>query len=67
MINEYFVVSRYVAAVPKEKDYTDFILNQFVSDLQNTKPSDLSNVIHEMFSVVKGDEIDITEMENEDD
>lgn len=67
MINEYFVVSRYVAGIPKDKDHTDFILNQFINDLQSTKPEDLPNLIHGMFSVVKGDEIDISEMENEDD
>lgn len=58
MLKEYYVVSRYIASIPRGQDMTEFILSQVESDLSIIKPENWKNYLNNTFSVIEGEEID---------
>jgi hypothetical protein len=63
MLKEYFVVGRYIAQIPKDKNITEFILNEVESELREISPNQLKNYLNGLFSVIEGEEIEIDEDE----
>jgi hypothetical protein len=63
MLKEYFVVGRYIAQIPKDKNITEFILNEVESELREISPNQLKGYLNGLFSVIEGEEIDIDEDE----
>jgi hypothetical protein len=65
MLREYFVVGRYIAQIPKDKNITEFILNEVESELREISPNQLKGYLNGLFSVIEGEEIDIEDEEDE--
>ena len=63
MLKEYFVVGRYIAQIPKDKNITEFILNEVESELREISPNQLKGYLNGLFSVIEGEEIEIDEDE----
>lgn len=66
MLREYFVVGRYLANIPKNKDINDFILAELESEMRNISPNQLRGYLHGLFSVLEGEEIDNEEEDDTD-
>lgn len=64
MFKEYYVVARYVAAIPSNKDVTEFILAEVEKEFSEVSPKKMNEYLKGLFTVIEGEEID---MENEDD
>lgn len=65
MLKEYFVVGRYIAQIPKDKDIAEFILAEMESELGNVAPNQMKNYLNGLFTVLEGEEIEIDEDEEE--
>jgi hypothetical protein len=63
MFKEYYVVARYVAAIPKGKDMTEFILAEVEKEISDVSPRGMKDYLSGLFSVIEGEEVD---MDNED-
>lgn len=61
MLKEYYVVGRFIAQIPKDKDITEFILAEVESELQGISPNQLKGYLSGLFSVIEGEEVDIDE------
>lgn len=61
MFKEYFVVARYVAAIPKSKDMTEFILDEVQQEISGIAPNQMKKYLHGLFSVIEGDEVEVDE------
>lgn len=63
MLKEYFVVGRYIAQIPKDKDITKFILAEVESELKEINPNQLKDYLNGLFSVIEGEVIEDEEDE----
>lgn len=66
MLKEYFVVGRYIAQIPKDKDIAEFILAEMESELGNVAPNQMKNYLNGLFTVLEGEEIEVDEDEEND-
>jgi hypothetical protein len=64
-MREYYVVGRYIASIPKGKDISEFILNEVEAEMKGVSPNQLKGYLHNLFSVIEGEEIDIDEEDDE--
>jgi hypothetical protein len=61
MLKEYFVVGRYIAQIPKDKNIAEFILAEMESELGNVAPNQMKNYLNGLFTVLEGEEIEVDE------
>ena len=61
MLKEYFVVGRYIAQIPKDKDIAEFILAEMESELGNVAPNHMKGYLNGLFTVLEGEEIEVDE------
>lgn len=61
MIKQYFVVGNYIAQIPKDKNFSEFILAQLEADLKGVSVNQLKNFLDGFFSVIEGDEVEMEE------
>lgn len=66
MLKEYFVVGRYIAQIPKDKDIAEFILAEMESELGNVAPNQMKNYLNGLFTVLEGEEIEVDEDDEND-
>jgi hypothetical protein len=63
MLKEYYVVGRYIAQIPKDKDIAEFILAEMEAELGNVTPNQLKSYLNGLFTVIEGEEIEVDEDE----
>lgn len=66
MFKEYFVVARFVAAIPKGKDMTEFILHEVEQEISDVSSRGMKDYLHGLFSVIEGQEVNIDDEEEND-